>query len=118
MKRRAEAERAQALALRNEGLSIRAIAERLGVPSRTVGGWLRGRGDCHAVRTCELCGEPFIAVSARHRFCTPAHQRKHSYVFGAGTVRVLGDPAQARQIELPPLHGRRLGVATVEAEAA
>jgi Homeodomain-like domain len=82
MKRRSDSERAQALMLRAQGLSIRAIAEQLGVPSRTVGSWLHGRGDCHAVRTCELCGEAFIAVSARHRFCTPAHQRKHFYVFG------------------------------------
>jgi Homeodomain-like domain len=118
MKRRAEAERARALALRNEGLSIRAIAERLGVPSRTVGRWLHGRGDCHAVRSCELCGEPFIAVSARHRFCTPAHQRKHSYVFGASTLHVIGDRAQPLPTKLPQLPGRRLGVATVSAEAA
>ena len=86
MKRRADDERAQARALRNAGLSIRAIAERLGVPSRTVGTWLRGSGDCHTVRSCALCGEPFVAVSARHRFCTPAHQRKHSHVFGAGAM--------------------------------
>ena len=81
MKRRSDSERAQALMLRAQGLSIRAVAEKLGVPSRTVGSWLRGCGDCHAVRSCELCGQPFLAVSARHRFCTPAHQRKHFYVF-------------------------------------
>ena len=81
MRRRSDSERARALVLRTQGLTIRAVAEELGVPSRTVGSWLRGCGDCHAVRSCELCGQPFLAVSARHRFCTPAHQRKHFYVF-------------------------------------
>jgi len=81
MKRREDGERAQAMALRAQGLSIRAVADHLGVPSRTVGTWLRGLGDCHEILACVLCGERFIAVSARHRFCTPAHQRKHAYVF-------------------------------------
>ena len=101
MKRRSDAERAQAIQLRTHGLSIRAIAERLGVPSRTVGTWLRGCGDCHVVRACELCGQPFIAVSARHRFCTPAHQRKHFYVRDA-----LREGAQQLEAGLGQLSGQ------------
>jgi hypothetical protein len=96
MKRWSDWERAQALMLRSQGLSIRAVAETLGVPSRTVGSWLRGCGDCHAVRSCELCGEPFLAVSARHRFCTPAHQRKHFYVFRTrNAIRERGEELEA-----------------------
>ena len=96
MKRRSDSERAQALMLRARGLSIRAVADQLGVPSRTVGSWLRGRGDCHALRSCELCGQPFLAVSARHRFCTPAHQRKHFYVYRTReAIRERGDALEA-----------------------
>ena len=74
--------KANALALRANGLSIREVAERLGAPASTVGDWLRGRGEFYTVRECKLCGERFIAVNGKHRFCTPEHQRKHYNVFG------------------------------------
>jgi hypothetical protein len=83
MRARPDHERAQAFTLRTHGFSIREIAERIDVPWRTVGTWLRGRGDCHEVRHCGLCGARFFAVNARHRFCTPAHARKHFYVKGS-----------------------------------
>jgi Homeodomain-like domain len=82
-------ERANANAhkLRADGLSIRQIADRLGVPKGTVGGWLRGRGEWYEVRECELCGERFIAASGRQRFCTRQHAKKHRRVFGPPTAR-------------------------------
>jgi Homeodomain-like domain len=77
-----ERAKANAHALRANGLSIRQIADRLGVPKGTVGGWLRGRGEWYEVRECELCGERFIPASGRQRFCTPYHGAKHRRVFG------------------------------------
>jgi hypothetical protein len=74
--------KANALGLRANGLSIRQIAERLGVPKGTVGGWLRGRGEWYEVRECELCGERYIPATGRQRFCTREHARKHRRVFG------------------------------------
>jgi hypothetical protein len=77
-----ERARANALGLRANGLSIRQIAQRLGVAHGTVADWLRGRGEWYEVRECRLCGERFIAASGPHRFCTPAHATKHRRVFG------------------------------------
>jgi hypothetical protein len=77
-----ERARANALALRANGLSIRQIAQRLGVAHGTVADWLRGRGEWYEIRECQLCGERFIAASGPHRFCTRAHAAKHRRVFG------------------------------------
>jgi AcrR family transcriptional regulator len=77
-----ERAKANALALRANGLSVRQVAERLGVPKGTVAAWLRGRGEWYELRECQLCGERFIAASGRQRFCTPQHQTKHRRVFG------------------------------------
>lgn len=74
--------RANALALRADGLSIREIARRLGLAPSTVGQWLRGRGERFEIRACKLCGERFIAHTGRQRFCTRAHADKHRRVFG------------------------------------
>ena len=82
-----ERAKANALGLRANGLSIRQIADRLGVPKGTVGGWLRGRGEWYEIRTCELCGERFIAAVGLQRFCTPQHRAKHRRVFGPPTLR-------------------------------
>jgi transcriptional regulator with XRE-family HTH domain len=82
-----ERERAQANArkLRASGLSIRQVAERLGIPRGTVAAWLRGRGEWYEIRECQLCGERYIAASGRQRFCTPQHAEKHRRVFGPPT---------------------------------
>lgn len=77
-----ERAKANALGLHANGLSIRQIADRLGVPKGTVGGWLRGRGEWYEVRVCELCGERFIPASGCQRFCTRWHAAKHRRVFG------------------------------------
>jgi hypothetical protein len=77
-----ERAKANAHALRANGLSIGQIADRLGVPESTVGGWLRGLGEWYEVRECELCGERFIPASGRQRFCTRQHAAKHRRVFG------------------------------------
>lgn len=61
--------------LRREGLSIHAIAERLGVPRSTVGDWLRGTGGTMHIRTC-WCGERFVARNTNGVYCSPAHARK------------------------------------------
>jgi hypothetical protein len=81
-----ERAKANAHALRANGLTIAQIADRIGVPKANVGGWLRGRGEWYDVRECELCGEPFIPGNGRQRFCTRAHQRKHARVFGPPTA--------------------------------
>ena len=107
MRRRSERERGRALLLRADGLTIRAIASDLGVPLSTVSRWLRGRGDAQRVRECALCGERFIAVSARHRFCSPAHARKHWQVFGApATLDALREHAQALEAKRDQLRRR------------
>ena len=82
-----ERAKANANALRANGLTIARIADRLGVPRATVGGWLRGRGEWYEVRECALCGERFIAASGRQRFCTRKHAAKHRRVFGPPTAR-------------------------------
>jgi hypothetical protein len=73
----------QALALRANGFSIRAIAQRIGVSRATVGGWLHGRGEWSEFRTCQLCGERFVAGSGAQRFCTPEHADKHHRAIAA-----------------------------------
>jgi hypothetical protein len=82
-----ERAKANAQALRANGLSIGQIAARIDVPESTVGGWLRGRGEWYEIRECELCGEHFIAASGRQRFCTPQHAKKHRRVFGPPSAR-------------------------------
>jgi hypothetical protein len=82
-----ERAKANALALRANGLTIKQIAEHLGVPKATVGGWLRGRGEWYEVRECALCGESFIAAHGRQRFCIPQHRAKHRRVFGPPSAR-------------------------------
>ena len=82
-----ERAKANALALRANGLTIAQVAERLGVPKASVGGWLRGRGEWYEVRECALCGKPFIAASGRQRFCTRQHAKKHRRVFGPASSR-------------------------------
>src|SRR5688572_256543 len=77
-----ERAKANALGLRANGLSIRQIADRLGIPRGTVADWLRGRGEWYEVRECELCGERFIPAGGRQRFCTSQHRAKHRRVFG------------------------------------
>jgi hypothetical protein len=77
-----ERAKANAHALRANGLTIAQIAARIGVPKATVGGWLRGRGEWYEVRECALCGERFIPASGRQRFCTRQHAKKHRRVFG------------------------------------
>jgi uncharacterized protein YjcR len=102
-----ERAKANARALRANGLAIRAIAERLGVPVSTVAGWVRGRGEWCEVRECELCGERFIAASGRQRFCTPAHQAKHRRVFGPPTtLDRYRQRARALEAELARLHAQ------------
>ena len=87
-----ERARANALALRANGLSVRQVAERLGVPKGTVAAWLRGRGEWYELRECALCGERFIAASGPHRFCTPAHADKYRRVFGPSARGAQPDP--------------------------
>jgi hypothetical protein len=84
---RRERAKANAPGLRANGVSIRQIADRLDLPTGTVGGWLRGRGEWYELRTCELCGERFIAATGRQRFCTRQHARMHPRVFGPPTLR-------------------------------
>jgi hypothetical protein len=61
------------------------VAERLGVPRGTVGGWLRGWGERCLVRECALCGERFVTDTALRRFCCRAHQAKHRRLYGPRT---------------------------------
>ena len=58
-----------AMLLRAHGLTVREIADRIGIPYGTVGRWVRGV-ERVAFRECEQCGEMFV-VAARgvHRFC-------------------------------------------------
>jgi hypothetical protein len=72
---RMHAERATALALRADGLSNAAIAERLGVSRGTAAALLRRA--TFPTRSCLLCGEPFTPTNGRQRFCTHAHWREH-----------------------------------------
>jgi len=108
-----ERAKANALGLRANGLSIRQIADRLGVPRGTVAGWLRGRGEWYEVRECALCGERFIAASGRQRFCTPQHQTKHRRVFGPPTrLDAYRERARVLEAELAHLRARLQGRAT------
>jgi hypothetical protein len=106
--RRTERERAQAVALRAQGLPSREIAERLELPVSTVAAWLRRR-PTFAVRACRLCGQRFVPTNGRQRFCTPAHQR------GRPTnrhCRLCGEPftpTNGRQRFCTPAHQRLHG---------
>jgi hypothetical protein len=96
-----ERARANAFGLRANGLSIRQIADRLGVPKGTVGGWLYGRGKWYEVRECELCGERFIPASGRQRFCSRQHAAKHRRVFGPPrAIDLYRERARELEIEL------------------
>jgi Homeodomain-like domain len=107
-----ERAKANALALRAIGLSVRQVAERVGVPTGTVAEWLRGRGEWYEVRECALCGDRFIAASGRQRFCTPQHQTKHRRVFGPPTGRdAYRERALALEAELARLRARLEGEA-------
>jgi hypothetical protein len=102
-----ERAKANALGLRANGLSIRQIADRLGVPKGTVASWLRGRGEWYEVRNCELCGERFIAASGPQRFCTPQHADKHRRVFGAPrAIDVYREHARELEAELATLRAQ------------
>jgi hypothetical protein len=110
-----ERAKANALGLRANGLSIRQIADRLGVPRATVAGWLRGRGEWYEVRECELCGERFIAATARQRFCTPQHAAKHGRVFGPPrAIDVYRERARELKGQLAALRAK-LDARTVDA---
>jgi hypothetical protein len=107
---RRERAKANAFALRANGLSIREVAERVGVPAATVGDWLRGRGEWYTVRECRLCGERFIAANGKQRFCTPEHQRKHYNVFGPPrTIDAYRDRVRALEAELARLRAQLNG---------
>jgi hypothetical protein len=94
----------RALLLRANGLSIRQIAESIGVPRGTVGGWLQGRGQYSEVRDCELCAERFIASTPLQRFCSSEHADKHHRVFGAPrAIDAYRRRAQALEAELSAL---------------
>jgi DNA-binding transcriptional ArsR family regulator len=102
-----ERARANALALRANGLSIRQVAERLGVSQSTVSGWLRGRGEWYEVRECLLCRERFIAGHGAQRFCSQAHASKYARVFGApSTLERYQRRARELEAELMRLHAR------------
>jgi transposase-like protein len=102
-----ERAKANALALRANGLSIRQVAERLGVAHGTVSDWLRGRGEWYEVRECRLCGERFIAGHGAQRFCSRAHAAKYARVFGAPrTVERYERRASQLEAELARLRAR------------
>jgi transcriptional regulator with XRE-family HTH domain len=102
-----ERARANARALRANGLSISQVAERLGVSQSTVSGWLRGRGEWYEVRECLLRGERFIAGHGAQRFCSKAHGAKYARVFGApSTVERYQRRANELEAELERLHAR------------
>jgi Homeodomain-like domain len=110
-----ERARANALGLRASGLSIRQIADRLGVPKGTVGDWVRGRGEWYEVRGCELCGERFIPAGGRQRFCSRQHAVKHRRVFGPpAAIDVYRDRARELEAELAALR-TELDARTIDA---
>jgi transcriptional regulator with XRE-family HTH domain len=107
-----ERAKANALGLRANGLSIRQIAERLGVAHGTVADWLRGRGEWYEVRECQLCGDRFVAASGAQRFCSAAHAAKYRRVLGPPTTleryRERTDELEAELVRLrAQLEGRR-----------
>lgn len=102
-----ERPKANAFALRANGLSIRQVAERLGVSQSTVSDWLRGPGEWYEVRECRLCGERFIAAHGAHLFCSKAHAAKYGRVFGApSTVERYQRRASELEAELARLLAR------------
>jgi transcriptional regulator with XRE-family HTH domain len=105
-----ERAKANAHALRANGLSIRQISERLGIPESTVSDWLRGRGEWYEVRECLLCGERFIAGHGAQRFCSKAHGSKYASVFGAPrTVERYQRRASELEAELARLRAQLEG---------
>jgi hypothetical protein len=108
-----ERAKANALALRANGLSVRQVAERIAVPRGTVAEWLRGRGEWYELRDCALCGDRFIAATGNQRFCMPQHRTKHRRVFGPPTrLDAYRERARVLEAELAGLRG------TLEDEAA
>ena len=103
---RRERARANAYRLRSEGLSIEEVAERLGMPRGTVGGWLQGVGERYLIRECVLCGERFITSTAKQQFCTPAHAGKHWRMYGR-PARIDGYRRRARELEVELAQLRR-----------
>jgi transcriptional regulator with XRE-family HTH domain len=102
-----ERAKANALGLRANGLSIRQIADRLGIPRGTVADWLRGRGEWYEIRDCELCGERFIAAVGRQRFCTPQHAAKHRRLYGPPrAIDRYRERARELEAELAALRGQ------------
>jgi len=63
-------------------MSIRAIAQRLGVGRSTVGEWVRGHGEVVYYITCKLCGERAAKERAHALFCSPPCADKHYKIFG------------------------------------
>jgi hypothetical protein len=95
----------RALLLRANGASITAIAQQIGVPRTTVGGWLHGHGEWW--RECRLCGAPFTPNSGAQRFCTPEHAEKHYRVFvEPRRLAALRQRAAAIETELARLRAR------------
>lgn len=68
--------RHQACLLRHQGDSVRVIADTLGVPRATVGGWVRGIAvETAMVRYCQHCGGAFLASRSDQKWCCKAHSR-------------------------------------------
>lgn len=81
MKVYAESVKGTARVLRREGLPVREIARRLGVPKSTVGDWLAGSGEVAHLKTC-WCGERFIARRSDHVSCCETHKHKRWRMYG------------------------------------
>lgn len=77
--------RERALFLRSNGEPIWGIADKLGIPRSTVGGWLKGIGATEHFLKCLLCGERFAANRSHKKFCCTAHRKKYYDVFGLAT---------------------------------
>ena len=105
--RERELAHANAFKLRAEGLSIKEVAERLGVSRGTVGHWLHGVGERVLIRDCQLCGERFVTHSTRRRFCSLSHAQKYRRLFGPpATADLLRERAEHLEDELARLRAR------------